>query len=146
MKLLISLFILFSLTACKDWGTEGGNPEMDLSSPAIGGYYLSLTICEKRRSCTGLEDKDCSTKVEDQSQITAELRMSSVYATLGELMAHTQDVEISDVHRKACFKAVKDLSCTSTLAIEAFDPDTYENIHLSLRASSSCGDMFKPKN
>jgi hypothetical protein len=147
MKYILILALLFTFTACKDWGTEGGNPETthNGSTPAIAAEYLSTIICGKRETCTGQADQTCFSQLATQPQMTTELRMNSYFNTLSELYSAT-NVEIADNKMLECTTEIRNLDCNSTLAQDAFDPSSYADIHLSLRASTSCGDIFSIKN
>lgn len=147
-KMLILVF-LCTLIGCKDWGTEGGNPESPAhsSAPAVTSSYLVNSLCTKRQSCTGQTDDTCTQQILLHPLVTTELRMQGSYATLHDLYsAPTEAVSISGPQLKECLTAVRDLDCQSTLGQQAFDAGTYEDVHLALRASTSCGDIFTLKN
>lgn len=144
---LISLVFLFSiiLSGCKEYGTEGGNPENNQG--AIGqttSLLLTDLICEKRSQCTGILDATCSNQFLRHPQVTNELKMNPPYTTLIELSDAEFDKKIlvSTDNFKACTAVISALNCQDSLAIEAFNPATYSQIHKSLRASVQCSDIF----
>lgn len=143
-KMLILVF-LCTLIGCKDWGTEGGNPESPAhsSAPAVTSSYLVSGLCAKRQSCTGHTDDNCPQQILVHPLVTTELRMQGSYGTLRDLYeAPAEAVSTSGPMLKECLTAVRDLDCQSSLGLQAFDVSTYNDIHLALRASTSCGDIF----
>jgi hypothetical protein len=154
MKFFISLLVVGCLfTGCKEYGTEGGNPENPgdpnggINSPiASTSQTLANTLCEKRQACTGITDASCLNLVATHPSITSELNMSSRYSDLQELSsADANLIQIDSIKANECNQSIHDIDCTSSLGIDAFDPATYQDINLALRASASCAEIYSEK-
>lgn len=149
MRLLCTFIILLSLTACKYEGTEGGNPEFTSGEPIKGvvSDMLTTDICFKRNRCLRIDDQQCFSQSLDQEEMTKELGVNSHYKSFRELRVAEvkEDVLVSGNDYIACSIAIRQVSCADSLPGQAFELNDYSNLHLILRQSHTCKEIFKIK-
>ena len=147
---LIAFLVLSS--ACAFRGTEGGNPKNHLGSDPMPGVSLysqalPMVICEARRICTGESQDFCLPEILKNPDMTFELGVNTSYKDMEELSA-AEEQKLLLVNESAysnCIAAVKNLDCASSIGSEAFQAGDYSRIHVALRASLRCGEIFKKK-
>lgn len=147
-KILILVLVIFLqvLTACKEEGTEGGNPgsnpHMGLSSYAIG---LGEFICFKRSACLQQNDKNCMSQLMVNPDVTTELSLNTLYSTLADVDVAEEKKLISVEKPKysECMNAIQKIDCSDSLTTEAFQAGDYSRLHVILRSSLSCRESFK---
>lgn len=149
MRIVCILIILLSPTACKYEGTEGGNPEFSSGTPIKGivSDMIAVDICLKRDLCLGITSNNCFIQSLDQENMTQELGVSSHYKSFRDLRIAeaNEDVMVMEIEYASCSDAVRQVSCRDPLPSEAFELNDYSNLHLILRQSPSCKEIFKIK-
>jgi hypothetical protein len=143
--LIFACFLYLSLTGCRDYGTEGGNPKHSNGSYAgTASGQIVKGLCEKRISCLGVNSDSCTAELYTQVEVTNELRINPPYRNLNELAIAEikNEVLVQQQNFEACQNSIKNLECNDPLAQEAFDSLFFDKIHILLRASNTCSEIF----
>ncbi len=146
---LLGLGLIFSLflTACKEWGTEGGNPQYQHDNPTpittSAPTALAETICEKRATCLAIQDPNCMSNTLEQNLMTLELKINPPYQSLKEVIDdQNPNFEVLKNDFNTCTDAIKDTNCTDAINAGVFSANDVNLLHEILRVSNSCSEMF----
>lgn len=163
-KIILTLFMVSTLLACQNKGTDTGNPLDDnlgqeqpcksedscLPSPVIGVGGTAGSICDTIKKCGGESDYvTCTNAVGTQKDLRTEIPLA--YETIQEMdLAYGRsEIEINAPDFMTCMTGIQTLTCDSPAFLDAYNvqhPADYSSILKIFRVESACKTMYRVKS
>lgn len=160
MKHIILALLFISVIACKQEGTDTGNPSYDQSPPepscsenqrCMPTPYIKMQvggICGKLNKCFAIDESSCQQAVNTQVGLAQEIVLQiDTYQELDNLYTQKKLV-VNTQNYATCGKAVSEMSCDASIiqnAVSGTEVIDYSNVHIILQADSSCKDVYSLK-
>lgn len=152
MKLILSLFFVLALVACKREGTETGNPEhMPVSGAEnTATYRIAKMACAKVTTCQALDELEVCMAGQIFSTSYGEplgLTVENQSLPLWQIMQSELELQITPDASSAilCLNQIDDLDCSENSVVQAYDPlleEPYQNVSGVL--PPACQSVFNP--
>lgn len=153
-KIFLIVFCFGAVLACKEEGTDTGNPSYSTSVPDCGvarclqAPYVKMevaAICQKLNHCFAVDPWDCQNRVYEQAGLASEIPIKvDSFKELDNLYSQNK-VKVDDKTYSSCTQSIDGLSCDSSImqnSIGLGETLDYSNVHIILQADSSCKGIY----